>query len=74
MSKQLEILLHVDKSIESVKKKMQKHMGRIYQRQEDSRKQFPGKTVLEIETIENWVDMAALAGELKALKRIKKML
>jgi hypothetical protein len=69
MSKTLK--LTVDTRIASVKKKMGKYQEQIQKRQAESKAAHPGKTILEIETMEDWVDMAALAGELKGLKFIK---
>jgi hypothetical protein len=61
----------VDARIHSIKKKMQKYQDRINERQAESKKKFPGQNVLEMETMEDWTEMAALAGELKGLKFVR---
>lgn len=67
----LKVVSAVNCRIDSLTKKMAVYQNLIKDRQEESKSKFPDKTILEMETIEDWVDMAALAGELKALKFVK---
>jgi len=63
----------IDSDIKSTKVKMIKYKNQVKKRQAESKVNFPGKNVFEIETLEDYIDMAALAGELKALNRIKRI-
>jgi hypothetical protein len=63
----------IDSDIKSTKVKMIKYKNQVAKRKAESKVNFPGKNVFEIETLEDYIDMAALAGELKALNRIKRI-
>lgn len=68
------MLKKIEAKIQKTQKKLLKFQNVVAERQAKSKADFPGKTILEVETMEDWIDMASLYGELKALKSIKRMI
>lgn len=64
--------MNIAKEIERVKSKIIKRQNKIQARQAKSQKDFPGKKVVEVETMQDIIDIAVLHGEMMALKRIQK--
>lgn len=62
----------IKKEITKVEAKLFAIQAKIEKRRQKSAKDFPGKNILELETIEDWIYMASLEGELKALRRLAK--
>lgn len=60
--------------IETVEKKINKLNVVIEKRKADSKTKFPNQTILEVETMEDWITLAELYGQHKALKLVKKAL
>ena len=74
MTNLLPVVDMIDADIIKCKAKIKKFKDVIKKRKEASQKNYPGKVVLELETVGDWVDIASLEGEIKALRRIRKQL
>jgi hypothetical protein len=57
--------------ITNVEKKINRLNATIEKRQAKSKAKFPGQNILEVETMQDWVTLAELYGQLKAFKLVK---
>jgi hypothetical protein len=72
--KNTQLLKSIEKDIATTELRMHKYQKIVDERQAKSKIDFPGKTVLEVETVNDWIDMAGLCGDLRTLKKIRKRL
>jgi hypothetical protein len=63
---------YLESQFKTIYKKMAKINRKINIRKEKSKVNFPNTTVLEIETVEDWVELAGLTGEYRALTKLKR--
>ena len=58
--------------ITNVEKKINRLNATIEKRQAKSKAKFPGQNILEVETMQDWVELGNLYGQHKAFKSVLK--